>query len=326
MRFLFLLPIVFTLTSCDKAPQEKPKLAQVIYLQPQSYVERATFYGVIQARQSSPLVAQTDGVLDWQSQPGDELTKSSPIAIIENPEIDKAFALATNAEAIAKQQYNRSLTLANSNATSKQQLQEREQTWITAQQALAKAAQEHKKAKFIAPFDGIVGPNLVHEGTHVKIGDVIGHFFDPTDIVVEVQIPVSFKDSLKSKQTVVIEGNKYALPHVPKMLNPSTHMMIVHIPIHSSTSLVGEVIDVTIHLKEWDKMVVIPLAAIKFEDTIASVLVFKADKLEKRELILGPKDAKNVVVISGLTIGETLCLDPHHFFEGDAITPRYPEL
>jgi RND family efflux transporter MFP subunit len=326
MRFLFILSILLALTSCDKSPQEKPKLAQVIYVQPQTYVEKATFYGIINARQSSPLVAQTDGILDWQSQAGDELTKEAPIASIENPEIARAFSLATNAEVIAKQQYKRSLTLANTNTASKQQLQEREQTWIIAQQGLAKAEQEHKKAKFVAPFNGIVGPKLVHEGTHVKTGEVIGHFFDPTDIVVEVQIPVGFKDSLKAKQTAIIEGAKYALPHVPKMLDPNTHMMIIHIPIQNSTSLIGEVIDVEIHLKEWIDAVVIPLAVVKFENTQASVLILKEGKLEKRELTLGPKDAKNVVVTNGLSIGESLCLDPHHFYEGDAITPKYPEL
>ncbi|MEI6628194.1 MAG: efflux RND transporter periplasmic adaptor subunit, partial [Alphaproteobacteria bacterium] len=279
-----------------------------------------------QAKQSSPLVAQTDGVLDWQAKPGDELNKSAIIASIENPEMAKSSDLASTAEAIAKQQHNRSLTLAKTNATSKQQQQEREQAWITAQQSLAKAKQEHKKTKFFAPFNGIVGPNLVHEGTHVKAGDVIGHFFDPNDLIVEVQIPVSFKNSLKPQQTVIIENGKYTLPHVPKMLNPDTHMMIIHIPIQNSTSLIGEVIDVEIHLKEWNNAVVIPLASVKFEDNAASVLIFKDGKLEKREVTLGPKDAKNVVVVSGLAIAESLCLDPHHFYEGDAITPKYPEL
>ncbi len=326
MRCLLLCVIGLCFVSCGKPPQEKPKLAQVIYLQPQKYVEKATFYGIIQARQSSPLVAQTDGVLDWQAKPGDELNKSAIIASIENPEIAKASDLASTAETIAKQQHNRSLTLANTNATSKQQLQEREQAWITAQQSLTKAEREHKKTKFFAPFNGVVGPNLVHEGTHVKAGDVIGHFFDPNDLIVEVQIPVGLKNSLKSQQTVIIENGKYTLPHVPKMLNPDTNMMVIHIPIQSSTSLVGEVIDVEIHLKEWDNAVVIPLAAVKFEDNSASVLIFQDGKLEKREVNLGPKDAKNVVVVSGLSIAESLCLDPHHFYEGDAITPKYPEL
>ncbi len=326
MRYLLLLQIVICLASCDKTPKETPKLAQVIYLQPQKYVEKSIFYGTVQARYSSPLIAQTDGVLDWKSQPGDELSKSTTIANIENPEIARAFALATTAESIAKQQYNRILTLSKTNNTSKQQLQEREQMWIMAQQALAMAELEYKKSKFTAPFNGVVGPNLIHAGTNVKVGDVIGHFFDLSNMVVEVQIPVGFKNALKTHQTVIIEGTKYTLPHVPKMLNPKTHMMIIHIPIQNLTSLIGEVIDVEIYLKEWKNAVVIPLSAVKFEDEDASVLVFKDGIFEKHELTLGPKDAKNIVVTSGLEIGESLCLDPHHFYEGDDITPKYPEL
>ncbi len=326
MRLVLFISVLLTLISCDKKIQEKPKLAQVIHLQPQEYVEKTIFYGIIQAKQSSPLVAQTDGVLDWKSESGEELGKSSLIAEIQNPENARAFTLSTNAEAIAKQQYDRSLALSNSKTTSKQQLQEREQALITAQQDLTKIEQEYKKTKFIASFNGVVGPKLIKEGTQVKTGDVIGHFFNPTDIIVEVQIPVGFKNLLKPGQTVIIEGAKYALPHVPKMLNPTNNMMILHIPIKNTSILIGEVIDVEIHLKELNKAIVIPLTAVKFDDTAASALVFKDGKLEKRELTLGSKDSKNVVVVVGLKVGDNLCLDPHDFYEGDEITPKYPEL
>ncbi|MEI7494306.1 MAG: efflux RND transporter periplasmic adaptor subunit [Alphaproteobacteria bacterium] len=325
MWFLFLFVFLF-LAGCDKTPEEKGKLAQAIYVQPQKYVEKSVFYGTVQARQSSPLVVQTDGVLDWLTQSGDEILTSQTIAKIDNPEIEKAHELASSAEAIAKQQYNRSAALAKSNTTSHQQLQEREQAWITAQQNLAKAETDRKKALFIAPFDGIVGPQLIHEGTHVKTGDVIGHFFNPSDLVVEVQIPVSYKESLKENQTAMVEGKPYSLPHVPKMLNPTTHMMVIHIPIKHSTLLVGEIVDVEIYLNESNQVIALPLGSIKFEDGETSVLVSNKGKLEKREITLGTKDAKKAVVLNGIQAGDTVCLDPHHHFEGESITPQYPEL
>jgi RND family efflux transporter MFP subunit len=269
---------------------------------------------------------QTDGVIDWLTKPGDEVLAPKAIAKIDNPEIEKTHELATSAEAIAKQQYNRSAALAKSNTTSHQQLQEREQAWITAQQNLAKAETDRKKALFIAPFDGIVGPQLIHEGTHVKTGDVIGHFFNPSDLVVEVQIPVSFKESLKENQTAMVEGKPYSLPHVPKMLNPTTHMMVIHIPIKHSTLLVGEIVDVEIYLNESNQVIALPLGSIKFEDGETSVLVSNKGKLEKREITLGTKDAKQTVVLNGIQAGDTVCLDPHHHFEGESITPQYPEL
>ena len=79
-------------------------------------------------------------------------------------------------------------------------------------------------------------------------------------------------------------------------------------------------------MKEWENAVVIPLTAIKFEEDVASVLIFKDGKLEKRTITIGPKDAKNAVILSGLSANESLCLDPHHYYEGDEITPKYPEL
>jgi len=325
MRFLFLFVFLF-FAGCGKTPEEKGKLAQAIYVQPQKYVEKSIFYGTVQARQSSPLVVQTDGVIDWLTKPGDEVLAPKAIAKIDNPEIEKTHELATSAEAIAKQQYNRSAALAKSNTTSHQQLQEREQAWITAQQNLAKAETDRKKALFIAPFNGIVGPQLIHEGTHVKTGDVIGHFFNPSDLVVEVQIPVSFKESLKENQTAMVEGKPYSLPHVPKMLNPTTHMMVIHIPIKHSTLLVGEIVDVEIYLNESNQVIALPLGSIKFEDGETSVLVSNKGKLEKREITLGTKDAKQTVVLNGIQAGDTVCLDPHHHFEGESITPQYPEL
>ena len=326
MWFLLLLTVFLSLGGCEKTPEDKGKLAQAIYATAQTYIEKSTFYGTVQAQQSSPLVVQTDGVLEWLTQSGDEVSKSSAIAKIENPEIEKAHELATNAEAIARQQYDRSASLAKSNAASQQQRQEREQAWITAKLNLAKAEIDRKKVQFIAPFDGTVGPQLTHTGTHVKAGEVIGHFFNPSNVVVEVQIPVSFKESLKAKQTAVIGEKQYPLPHVPKMLNPNSNMMVIHIPIGNSTFLIGEVIDVEIHLKEWNQVIVLPLGSIKFEDEGASVLISNKGKLEKRDITISVKDATQVVVLKGIQPGETICSDPHHYYEGDRIIPKYPEL
>lgn len=325
MWFLSFFTVFLFLIGCNKAPEDKAKLAQAIYAAPQTYVEKSVFYGTVQAQQNSPLVVQADGVLDWITQAGDTVSKSTVLAKINNPEIEKAHELALNAEAIARQQYDRSSSLAKSNAASQQQRQEREQTWITAQQNLAKAEIDFKKNQFIAPFDGIVGPQLIHAGTHVKTGEVIGHFFKPSNIVVEVQIPVMFK-SLKANQPAIIGGKQYTLPHVPQMLNPQSNMMVIHIPIENSPFLIGEIIDVEIHLKEWKQVIVLPLGSVKFEDEGASVLVSNAGKLEKRDIIIGVKDATQVVVLKGIQPGETICSDPHHYYEGDRIIPKYPEL
>jgi membrane fusion protein (multidrug efflux system) len=326
MWFLSLFTVFLILSGCSKPPEDKGKLAQAIYTAPQTYVEKSVFYGMVQARQSSPLVVQAEGVLDWLTQPGDSISKSTVLAKINNPEIEKAHELALNAEAIARQQYDRSSSLAKSNAASQQQRQEREQVWITAQQNLAKAEIDLKKTQFIAPFDGIVGPQLIHEGTHVKAGEVIGHFFNPANVVVEVQIPVMFKQSLKENQPVIIGGKQYPLPHVPKMLNPQSNMMVIHIPIEASPFLIGEIVDVVVHLKEWTQVIVLPLGSVKFEDEGASVLVLNAGKLEKRDITIGVKDATQVVVLKGIQAGETICSDPHHYYEGDRIIPKYPEL
>lgn len=316
--------IILTLCGCSKKPEEKAKLALAIRATPQTYIQKSLFYGEVQAKESSPLVVQTEGILEWLAQPGDSVEKSIAIAKITKPEIEKAYTLAANAESIANQQYARSSALTKSHSASKQQLQEREQAWIKAKLDLAKAEQELKKVQFTASFDGIVGPQLMHAGTHAKRGDIVGHFFNPKNIMVEVQIPVAYKKSLKKGQTAIIGGKKYILPHVPKMLNPETHMMVIHIPIENSSLLIGEIIDVDIYLKEWKKAILLPLGAIKFEGEAASVLVCADGKLEKREVTLDVKEAKKVVVSSGIKSGETICLDPAHYYEGDKIIPEYP--
>ena len=103
-------------------------------------------------------------------------------------------------------------------------------------------------------------------------------------------------------------------------------MMVIHIPIGNSTFLIGEVIDVEIHLKEWNQVIVLPLGSIKFEDEGASVLISNKGKLEKRDITISVKDATQVVVLKGIQPGETICSDPHHYYEGDRIIPKYPEL
>lgn len=320
---LFLL---LSLSSCGDPSKGEEKLAEAVHAKPQEYTEKSVFYGVVQALKSSPLLVRADGFLIWTTQPGDKILKSSIIARIDNPETQKVYELALNAEAITQQQHKRSLLLEKSNATSRQQIQEREHAWVSSQQELAKAETEQKKSLFIAPFDGVMGPHLIHEGTHVKTGEIIGYIFNPTDIVVEVQIPATFKDTLRDGITVIINKKRYTLPRISKILNPTTHMMIAHIPIQDPTLLVGEVIDAEIHLKQWKNVIVLPLNTIKFEREGASVLVLRKGILEKREVMLGAKDAKQAVVTKGIEAGEIVCLDPHHFYEGEKVIPSYAEL
>lgn len=323
---IFLFFVLLALSGCSDSTKDEKKLAQSLCVRPQKYSEKSIFYGVVQASKSSPLVAQAEGILIWTKQPGDEVAKASIVARIDTPETEKVYKLALDAEAIASQQHKRSLSLAKGKITSQQQLQEKEHHWILSQQDLAKAESAQRKSLFMASFAGIMGPQLVHDGTHIKTGEIIGYVYNPSGTVVEVQIPATFKDSLKGNKLVSINNKNYTLPYVPKMLNPTTQMMIVHIPIEDSSLLIGEVIDVEIYLKEWENVVVVPLGSIKFKNDETTVLVLQKGALAERTVTLGTTSFNQAIITNGLEPGDIICLDPHHYYEGEKIIPSYAEL
>lgn len=271
-----------------------------------SIEQTISLIGTIKPKYSTTLVARASGILGATLPAGHKVQKGEVIVQIDNADIEKNYNLSESSEKIAKTQYDRIHGLYKSGHFSEQAMEEKKNTWIIAQKALANAKIELEKIRFHAPFDGIVGVFKIREGTQIKEGDHIVSFYDPNSLVVEFAIPSSFIHSIHNGQQVKIAESTYVLNHVQKMIDETTHMGSAYVDISCSECVIGNTIDVELVVQERSNIIVIPFEAVFIRNGQDSVYLVKDGQATLAPVQLGLREKDKVEIGSGLQVGDNL--------------------
>lgn len=304
LPFLALLSVYFLFFSFS--PQFPPdvKIVEVVEVKKQNIRQTTRLIGTIKPNKSSIFLAKGNGTLETFAQAGHKAKKGELIAEIDNPEIEKNFTLSESSEKIAKQQYERSTILNKSGNLSKQTLEEKRTAWIEAQKTLMNAKIELDKIKFYAPFDGIVGAFKIRNGSQVKEGDQIVSFYDPSQTIIEVDIPLSIISSIKDGQEVMVNEKTYRLTHVQKMLDEETHMFPAYLDYDCNNCIIGSNIYIQILVQEKKDVIVVPYESVFLKNGKMHVYIAKDDKAHLQPITLGIREKDQIEITSGIKVGD----------------------
>lgn len=282
------------------------KVVEVITAKPQNIEQTVRLIGTIRAKYSTMLTAKVTGVLEILKQSGETVTKDTLIAHIRNPDIEKRYEFALSSVHIAKEQYERAITLMKKGATSKQAVEEKQSAFLEAEKNLATAKIELDKIKFYAPFNGTIGIYKERDGTEIKSGTVLLSFYDPTLLIVEVDIPAPLLASVNIGQKVVIDGKRYRLTQIQKMLDEATHMAPAVIDIAGVGHIIGAPIDVELTVCEKNNVIVLPDETVFLEQGKPHVYVIKDSKTVLTPVKLGLRAREKVEITKGVKSGDRL--------------------
>ena len=73
----------------------------------------------------------------------------------------------------------------------------------------------------------------------VQEGEVIVNFYDPSNIVVEFEVPLSTLKSVQDGSPVFVNEQRYPLTHIQKMLDDETRMAPAYIKIQCPDCIIG---------------------------------------------------------------------------------------
>jgi membrane fusion protein (multidrug efflux system) len=280
------------------------KVVEVVTAAPQSIEQTVRLIGTVRAKHSTVLMAKTTGVLETLKQSGETVTKGTLIARIINPDIEKRYEFAVSTAHIAKDQYERTMTLMKTGASSKQSVEEKQFIYLEAERNLATAKIELDKIRFYAPFDGVIGAYKGRDGTEIKDGSALLVFYDPLSMVVEVDIPAPIVSLINVGQKVMIDKKHYALTQIQKMLDESTHMAPAVVNIVAEGHIVGMPIDVELTISEKSNAIVLPDEVVFLEQGNPHVYVIKDSKTVLTPVELGLRAQENVEITKGLNTGD----------------------
>jgi len=303
---------IWVLSLCLAEQNPDVKVVEVEKAALTSITQTVRLIGTVQAKRSTILIAKTIGTLDHIAYAGQKILKGELIAKLENVDLEETYRLSANAEKSAREQYQHIVHLEKAHLAKKQDVGDRRNQWIEAQKSLAVAKIEFDKTRFLAPFDGIVGVFKMREGVQVQVGDAIVTFYDPSELIIEFEIPTPvlqkiYADANQNRDQdhiAIIDGKMMKVSHIQRMIDPDTHMSPAYIDFPCTNCMIGSNITIDFVVATRKDVFVVPVEATFLRDGKTYVYLVKDNKATLTPVTLGVREKERVEITSGLVVGD----------------------
>lgn len=170
------------------------------------------------------------------------------------------------------------------------------------------------KAKIHAPFDGTIGLRYVSEGAFINTSTVIASLFNMSPAKIEFAVPSRYSTQIRPGKKIlftiendkkVFEGDVYA---IEPQIDPSTRTLRIRaIADNQQGSLLpGQFVRVELILDSSNDALMIPTEAIIQELEGPKVFLSRNGKASEQRVTTGIRTDKELEILSGLAIGDTL--------------------
>jgi membrane fusion protein (multidrug efflux system) len=281
-------------------------------LAPQSFVDRFTALGTARANESIEVTARTTSVVTRINFREGQRVRTGVVLV----ELDskQEYADLSLAEAQLKQaenQYQRSKTLAISQAVSAADLDQLEANVLVARAQVQGARARLERLSIRAPFAGTVGLRKVSLGDLVGPDTVITTLDDTSIVKLEFGIPENFVGDLKAGMTIVADSSVYAdrrfegtVTSIDSRVDPVTRAVTVLATVPNGEGLLKPGMFLTVGLeKKREDVLMIPEEALVPREGRQYVFVVEDSKAVEREVALGDRAPGFAEIRSGLESG-----------------------
>ena len=233
---------------------------------------------------------------------------------LENSEIVAGLAVAEAALSESRSLYERSKSLASSQAISAANL-EQLLAQVQVNQAQVEAARARLDSTVIrAPFSGRIGLRRVSPGSYVTNTSVITTLDDVSQIKLDFSVPEAFLTVLSEGMNIEASSLVYPdrifagrISSIDTRLDPVTRAVLVRAVIPNQDGVLKPGMFMSVDLqRDRGEVLVAPEQAIVPEGTEQFVFVVNDGVVEKRSIQLGRRIPGFVVIAEGLVAGESV--------------------
>lgn len=332
------MPLIFValLAACEEESPAAARggwggAAQVVTQQVelQHIVDQIDALGTANANESVDIQPRISSLIESVAFDGGQLVDSGQILVrLEDNEIVAGLALAEANLSESRSLYNRSKSLADTQAISASTLEE-----LLAQVRVDEAQVEAAKARLDntvirAPFSGRVGLRRVSPGSFVNTSTVITTLDDVSQIKLDFSVPETFLTVLSegmniSAESMVYPGKVFAgtVASIDTRLDPVSRAVQVRAIIPNEDDLLKPGMFMSVNLqRDRGQLVIAPEQAIVPEGGNQYVFVVTQGVAEKRRVQLGRRIPGFVAIDSGLEAGESVITEgTHKVSDGSAV-------
>jgi membrane fusion protein (multidrug efflux system) len=292
-----------------KAPV--PVITAVATTEP--FIETLEALGTVSAKESVEVTPTVDDrVVGIFFEDGDIVSQGQVLVKLDDSEAQYLLVEARAALQEQRKQFARVSRLAQTNATSRSQLDE-EKSLLE----IAKAKVDNLQARLQdytirAPFSGILGTRRVSTGAVVDSDSVITTLDDTTIVKVDFTIPELYLGVLRIGMDVSAHSPAYpdrkfvgTVTAISSRVDPETRTLTIRAQLPNPDRLLKPGMLLAVDLvKDRSRSLIIPEeAVIQEKDKKFILLVTPENTVEKKEIVTGRRSPGKVEVISGLKDG-----------------------
>jgi len=310
--------IFFAKEEIKKGPQAaKPSLAVNFYVVKALPYENQIFSaGKIGAMNEVNLMAELAGKVTGIYFKEGQLVNKGDLMLKLNDADFQAQLLKVNTQLkLAEQKLNRLKKLREINGVSEEEfeMQENEIAVLSADEKFYQA--QIAKTNIVAPFTGMVGLKNVSEGAFVSTSTSLVSLVQLKPLFIEFSVPGKYSQDVKKDMGISFEiendlgaqtytAEIYAIE--PKM-DEATKTIRVRALYNGTKSLLpGTYVKVFIGFGEYGKQLMVPTECVVPIMKGHKVFRFAGGKAIETSVKIGPRNAKKVLVLQGLSEGDTV--------------------
>jgi RND family efflux transporter MFP subunit len=295
-----------------------PQNAELFTVKPEWVAPRVDVVGTVASETKVDLSARIPAyVKEVFVVAGSSVKKGQELITLDDREIKEQVTAAEAQFKQAEAELNRTRQLFDNKATTEQAL-----TAVQSMFTAARAQWERSKvmltyAQITAPMDGVVTERRIEPGDLANPGQILLAVYDPTNMQLEVPVPVRLLAKLPVGQTVEVTLDRPAtnfqgrVRHIVSEIDPLSRTQLVKVHIEGTA---GDVLPGTFGRLWVDddarQTIVIPASAVYSVGQIELVQSVKANRVMGRTVRTGPKHGADVEVLSGLDAGDQVLVNP----------------
>jgi len=334
---LVLLAALFALVAaCEKEPAAGGRVgwggATKVITYPielRHVIDEIEALGTARANESIEIQPRISSLIERVAfEEGQHVAKGQLLIELENSEIIAGLALAEASLSESRSLYDRSISLADTQAISASNLEQ-----LLAQVQVDEAQVEAAKARLDntlirAPFAGRIGLRRVSPGSFVNNQTIITTLDDISTIKLDFAVPEAFLTVLSEGMGIAAHSLVYpervfegVVASIDTRLDPVSRAVQVRAVIPNDENLLKPGMFMSVDLKrDRGEMVVAPEQAIVPESGNQYVFVVVDGVAEKRPVQLGRRIPGFVVIDAGLSPGEVVITEgTHKVRDGSAV-------
>jgi membrane fusion protein (multidrug efflux system) len=332
--FLLLLSGIFMSSGCGKneakVPEEKVMNVKIWTVEQKSLRPYVEAIGTLKPFEEVIISSEVDGiVMNVKVSEGSPVAKGMTLVEINETdyrlEVRRAEASSRQTEASlanAKLEYERKSALYKEELVTKQQFDD-----ISARLALAEgdldrakailslAKEKLAKTKIRSPLQGAVRDKKVTTGDYVKNGSQLLWIVKSDPIKLSFTVPEKEVGKLKTGQDVMFKVDSFPdkeftgrLSTIYPSLEEKTRTLQVEalVPNRDAKLKPGLFAKVTLYTGPSRDLVVVPITAVLYEDSLVKVFIAEGDRAKEKPVKIGSKYGEYLEIVEGLQKGETV--------------------